>query len=190
MHTLLSRFDRSSFLAIPLLTVAALLGASGPAAASTAAEINASVDAALARLEKQIPDSKGVLQKGDGVLVFPGVVKAGFVIAGEGGEGALRIGGKTKAYYSILSGSIGLQAGAQKRDIIMVFLDAGALKQFEESKGWKAGADATVTMVDVGASGAIDSATLNKPIVAFIVGQKGLMAGMSLDGSKISKLDR
>ncbi len=188
--TFVSQFDRYFRLTLSTVALSAMLGAPSPAAASTAGEINASVDAALARLEEQIPDSKGVLEKASGVLVFPGVVKAGFIIAGEGGEGALRIGGKTKAYYSIISGSVGLQAGAQKRDIIMVFLDAGALKQFEDSKGWKAGADATVTMVDVGASGAIYSATLNKPIVAFVVGQKGLMAGMSLDGSKISKLDR
>ena len=82
------------------------------------------------------------------------------------------------------------QAGGAKRDIIMVLLDSNALKQFRASSGWKAGVDGSVTLIDVGAGGSIDSATLNKPIVAFMVGQKGLMAGVSLDGSKISKLDR
>jgi lipid-binding SYLF domain-containing protein len=158
--------------------------------ASTAAEIDAKVNAALARLKAEVPGSTQVLADAKGVLVFAEVIKAGFVIAGEGGEGALRIGGKTTGYYSIFSGSVGFQAGGQKRDIIMVFLDADALKQFRDSKGWKAGVDGNVTLIDTGASGTIDTATLKKPIVAFMVGQKGLMAGISLDGSKITRLER
>jgi len=159
-------------------------------AASTPGEIDAKVDAALARLKAEVPGSASIVVDAKGILVFAGVIKAGFVIAGEGGEGALRIGGKTEGYYSIFSGSVGFQAGGQKRDIIMVFLDAGALKKFQASDGWKAGADGTITLIDTGASGSIDSATLKKPIVGFIVGQKGLMAGVSLDGSKITKLER
>jgi lipid-binding SYLF domain-containing protein len=158
--------------------------------ASTAGEIDAKVNAALDRLKAEVPGSTKVLADAQGVLVFAEVIKAGFVIAGEGGEGALRIGGKTSGYYSIFSGSVGFQAGGQKRDIIMVFLDAGALKQFRDSKGWKAGVDGNITLIDVGASGTIDTATLKKPIVAFMVGQKGLMAGISLDGSKITRLER
>jgi lipid-binding SYLF domain-containing protein len=158
-------------------------------AASTPGEIDAKVDAALERLKAEVPGSASVVADAKGILVFAGVIKAGFVIAGEGGEGALRIGGKTEGYYSIFSGSVGFQAGGQKRDIIMVFLDTDALKNFQASNGWKAGADGTVTLIDVGASGSIDSATLKKPIVGFIVGQKGLMAGVSLDGSKITKMD-
>jgi lipid-binding SYLF domain-containing protein len=173
------------------LTVLTLGSGLGPEAmaASTAKEIDAKVDAALDRLRAEIPGSKSVLEQAKGVLVFAGVIKAGLVIAGEGGEGALRIGGKTTGYYSIFSGSVGLQAGGQKRDIIMAFLDDSALKKFQDSSGWKVGADGTVTLIDVGASGSIDSATLKKPIVAFVVGQKGLMAGISLDGSKVSKLE-
>ncbi|MCL4790474.1 MAG: hypothetical protein KJ040_00300 [Gammaproteobacteria bacterium] len=160
------------------------------ARASTAAEIDAKVNAALDRLKTEVPGSATVLAEAKGVLVFAEVIKAGFVIAGEGGEGALLVGGKTSGYYSIFSGSVGFQAGGQKRDIIMVFLDANVLKQFRDSKGWKAGVDGNITLIDTGASGTIDTATLKKPIVAFIVGQKGLMAGISLDGSKITKLDR
>ncbi len=158
-------------------------------AASTAKEIDAKVDAALDRLSKEVPGSASVLEQSKGVLVFAGVIKAGLVIAGEGGEGALRVGGKTENYYSIFSGSVGLQAGGQKRDIILAFLDAGELDKFRKSAGWKVGADGTVTLIDVGASGSIDSATLKKPIIGFVVGQKGLMAGVSLDGSKITKLE-
>lgn len=190
MNTRTAIRHRSRF---PALAAALLLGACWSAAApaqSTAAEIDAKVDAALDRLRTEVPGSQTVLAEAKGVLAFAGVIKAGFVIAGEGGEGALRIGGRTKGYYSIFSGSIGFQAGGQKRDIIMVFLDSAALKKFEESDGWKAGADGTITLIDVGASGTIDTATLKKPIVGFIVGQKGLMAGVSLDGSKITKLER
>jgi lipid-binding SYLF domain-containing protein len=180
-------------LAAALSTLVALLAlVAGPvqAAGSTNEEIDAKVNAALDRLQAEVPGSKEVIAKAHGVLVFAGVIKAGFVFAGEGGEGALRIGGKTADYYTIFSGSVGFQAGGQKRDIIFAFLDAAELKKFQASDGWKAGADATVTLVNTGASGSIDSATLKKPIVAFVVGQKGLMAGVSLDGSKITKLER
>lgn len=183
------RFEK--LLRLPILAVGAMMIlASGAQAQGTAKEIDAKVDAALDRLKAEIPGSQSVLAQAKGVLVFSGVIKAGFVLAGEGGEGALRVGGKTKGYYSIFSGSVGLQAGGQKRDIIFAFLDEGELKKFEQSEGWKVGADGTVTLIDTGASGAIDSATLKKPIVAFVVGQKGLMAGVSLDGSKITRLER
>jgi lipid-binding SYLF domain-containing protein len=181
-------FRRLSRIAVALLLVAALAPLQMAQAASTAAEIDAKVDAALAQLKKEVPGSDVVLKEAKGVLVFAHVLKAGFVVAGEGGEGALRIGGKTNGYYSIFSGSVGLQAGGETREIIMAFLDADALKKFQESDGWKVGADASVTLINVGAEGTIDSATLKKPIVGFVVGQKGLMAGISLDGSKISKL--
>lgn len=170
------------------LLVAACLVVPRMGVAASAEEIEASVNAALVRLKEQVPGSDAVLEKAKGVLIFPKVIKAGFVIAGEGGEGALRIGGQTKAYYQIAAASIGFQVGAQSRDIILAFLDANALQQFEESEGWKVGADGSVTLVNVGASGQVDTNTLNQPIVAFNVGQKGLMAGVSLDGSKITKV--
>lgn len=190
MHEQTTKFLRS--IGALLFSLAILSGISSPvsAAGSTATEIDAKVDAALERLRTEVPGSATVIADAKGILVFSEVIKAGFVIAGEGGEGALRIGGKSAGYYSIFSGSVGFQAGGQKRDIIMVFLDAGALKNFQASEGWKAGVDGTVTLIDVGASGTIDTATLKKPIVGFIVGQKGLMVGISLDGSKITKLKR
>lgn len=176
---------RWSALVIATTLACALAGA---AQASTAKEIDAQVDAALVHLREQIPGSRSVLEKARGVLVFGGVVKAGFIVAGEGGEGALRIGGRSVGYYSIFSGSVGLQAGGQKRDIIMVFLEDEALKRFQKSSGWKIGGDGTLTLIDTGATGIIDSATLNQPVVGFVVGQTGLMAGVSLDGSKITPL--
>ena len=106
------------------------------------------------------------------------------------GEGALRAGGKNVGYYTIFSGSVGLQAGGQKRDIIIAFMDAASLKKFEASDGWKAGVDGSVALIDVGAGAAIDITKIKEPIVGFVVGQKGLMAGVSVDGSKITRVTK
>lgn len=165
------------------------IGAGAPAAAP-ADKIDAKVDAALERFHKEVKGAANFLQKAEGVLVFAGVVKAGIGIGGEYGEGALRIGGKSVDYYSIASGSIGLQFGAQKKDIIMVFIEATALRKFRESSGWKAGVDGSVALIDIGAGKTIDTANVKAPIVGFIVGQKGLMYNLTLEGSKISKLKK
>jgi lipid-binding SYLF domain-containing protein len=170
------------------LALMALLPGEATAAGATAAEIDARVNAALDRLRAEVKGSDSILRQAQGVLVFPQVLKAGFVFAGEGGEGALRIAGKTAAYYTIFSGSVGLQAGGQKRDIIIAFLDADALKKFRDSEGWKAGVDGTVTLIDVGVSEQVDTTKIKSPIVGFVVGQKGLMAGVSFDGTKITQV--
>ncbi len=160
------------------------------AMAATGPEIDAKVKAALDRLHTEVKGSDAITSKASGVLVFPEVIKAGFVIAGEGGEGALRVGGKNVGYYTIFSGSVGLQAGGQKRDIIIAFMDAASLKKFEASDGWKAGVDGSVALIDVGAGAAIDITKIKDPIVGFVVGQKGLMAGVSVDGSKITRVTK
>lgn len=160
------------------------------ATAVTGPEIDAKVKAALDRLHNEVKGSDAITSKASGVLVFPEVIKAGFVIAGEGGEGALRVGGKNVAYYNIFSGSVGLQAGGQKRDIIIAFMDSASLKKFEASDGWKAGVDGSVALINVGAGAAIDVTKIKDPIVGFVVGQKGLMAGVSVDGSKITKVKK
>ena len=164
---------------------------SGPArlSAATAKELDAKVDAALDRFYKEVKGAQGFLQKAQGICVFAGVVKAGFGIGGEYGEGALRVGGKTTAYYSIASGSIGLQFGAQKKDVIIVFLEQPALKKFEEASGWKAGVDGSVALIDLGAGKSLDTTNIKSPIVGFIVGQKGLMYNLTLEGSKMSRIN-
>jgi lipid-binding SYLF domain-containing protein len=162
----------------------------GTLAAATAKAIDAKVDAALERFAQEVKGSGELLGKAQGVLVFAGVVKAGIGIGGEYGEGALRIGGKTVDYYSIASGSIGFQLGAQKKDIIMIFLESSALAKFRTSSGWKAGVDGSVVLIDIGAGGSIDTDNVKAPIVGFIVGQKGLMYNLTLEGSKISRLKK
>jgi len=163
---------------------------SSAALAASAREIDTSVDEALVRFEKEVQGGKSFLDSSKGMLVFPSVVKAGLGVGGEYGEGALRAAGKTVEYYSTAAGSFGLQAGGQVKTIIVAFLEADALKRFQESKGWKVGVDGSVALVTVGASGAIDTAKLNDPIVGFVFGQKGLMYNLSLEGSKFTKLNK
>lgn len=161
-----------------------------PAQAATKQEIDASVNRAMENFNHEVQGAAGLLKSAKGVLVFAGVIKAGIGIGGEYGEGSLRRHGKTLGYYSIGAASIGFQLGVQKKDVILIFMQDQALKRLQESDGWKVGVDGSVAVVKVGAGGAIDSETLKKPILAFIVGQKGLMYNLTLEGSKITKLKR
>ncbi len=158
--------------------------------AATAREIDVSVDVALERFEKDVKGGKEFLASAKGVLVFPSVLKAGFGIGGEYGEGALRIGGKTVDYYNTAAGSFGFQFGAQAKTIMLVFIQDEALEGFRASEGWKAGVDGSVALVTLGAGGSIDTAKIKDPIVGFVFGQKGLMYNLTLEGSKFTKLNK
>jgi lipid-binding SYLF domain-containing protein len=161
-----------------------------PVQAKTAQEIDASVDAALDRFKKEVKGAPEFLQAAKGVLVFAGVFQAGLGIGGQYGEGALRVNGQTVAYYSIASASVGFQLGAQRKDIILVFLQQRALEEFQAKNGWQVGVDGSVVLVNIGTHGSIDSTKYNQPIVGFVVGQRGLMYNLTLEGSKISKLKK
>jgi lipid-binding SYLF domain-containing protein len=156
---------------------------------ATAKEIETNVDAAL-KLFTQVKGGKELLQKAKGILVLPGVFKAGLGVGGEYGEGALRIGGKTVNYYSIAAASVGFQIGAQKKNIIIFFMDESALRAFRASPGWKAGVDGSVAAVKVGAGASIDTTQINESIVSVIFGQKGLMANATIEGAKLTKIVR
>lgn len=158
--------------------------------AATAKEIDVSVDVALERFNTEVKGAKEFLKIAKGVLVFPSVYKAGFVIGGEYGEGALRISGKTVDYYNTIAGSWGLQIGGQKKTVILVFMQEEALKKFRAASGWKAGVDGSVALITVGAGEAIDTTNIKDPIVGFVFGQKGLMANLTLEGSKYTKLKK
>ena len=181
---------RALALAAALLLFILAAASPGLLSAATAKEIDAKVDAALERFHKEVKGAQTFLQAAKGVLVFAGVIKVGIGIGGERGEGALRIAGETVDYYSITSASIGLQLGAQKKDVILVFMEDGVLKKFRESSGWKAGVDGSIALIDIGAGGSIDTTNVKAPIVGFVVGQKGLMYNLTLEGSKISKLNK
>ncbi len=158
--------------------------------ATSAIEIDSRVDATLERFYKEVSDGKKIVQDAKGVLVFPKVFKAGLGLGGEYGEGALLIKGKTVDYYSTAAASIGFQLGAQKKSIIILFTQDEVLNRLRTTSNWKAGADASVTVVTVGADGSIDTQKLNKPIIAFVIGQKGLMYNLTLEGTKFTKLNK
>jgi len=123
-----------------------------------------------------------------GVLVFPNVVKAGFGIGGEYGTGALLVDGKTADYYRTTAASVGFQIGAQTKAVILCFMTDAALTAFRESRGWEIGVDGSVAFVDTGAGGSVDTTTAPAPVVGFVFGQSGLMANISLEGAKITKI--
>jgi len=183
------KFNRSLVWAVGLCLVAALM-LPVVSQAKSGREIDASVDAAMNRFMTQVKGSKEFLQNAKGILVFAGVLKAGVGIGGQYGEGVLRIHGKSIDYYKITSASIGFQLGAQRKDIILVFLQDAALKKFQGSEGWQAGVDGAVVLVDKGAQASLDSRKFNEPIVGFVVGEQGLMYNLTLEGSKISKLQK
>jgi len=179
----------SSGLALTGCTTTPLSTSGTPEAnAGRRATIDADVEATLTRLYSTVHGSRELVEEARGVLVFPSVIAAGFWFGGQYGKGALRVGGQTSGYYSITSGSFGLQIGAQSKAIIMLFMTQEALDKFLNSQGWAAGVDATVAVVNVGANGDIDTSTATKPVEAFVLTNAGLMAGVSLEGSKISRL--
>lgn len=156
--------------------------------AKTAKEINDSVNACLGRLYKQVPGGKELAYKAKGALVMPGVVKAGLIVGGEYGEGALRVERKTVSYYNLASGSVGLQIGGEAKDIVILFMTDEALKQFQTSKGWEIGVDANVALVKIGGGERVDFTKMKDPIIGFVFDVKGFMADISLKGAKFTKI--
>jgi len=180
---------RWKILIVSFFVILAGLATADMAKAVTAENIDVGVTKSLDRL-KAINGGQSVIDKADGLLVFPSVFKAGIGIGGEYGEGALVINGKSVDYYSTAAASIGFQLGAQKKTIIIAFMDKKALENFQNSMGWKIGADASVAVIALGVDGSIDTSKLNQPIVAFIFDPKGLMYNLTLEGAKITKLTR
>jgi lipid-binding SYLF domain-containing protein len=158
--------------------------------AKTAKEIDASVDVAIDRFYKQVKGAEEFVKASKGMLVMPNIVKGAFILGGEYGEGALRIGGKTVDYYNTVAGSVGLQIGGQKKDIILFYMTDEALKKFRESKGWEAGVDGNVALIKVGEGERLDTTTTKDQIVGFVFDAKGLIADVSLKGAKFSKVDK
>ena len=158
-------------------------------AAETAKEIDASVDAALDRFYKQVQGADETARNAKGLLIMPNVKKAGIIVGGEYGKGALRVDGNTISYYRVVSGSIGFQIGVEAKDMILAFMTDDVLDKFRASKGWEAGIDGNVALIVVGGGGAATTRNVNEPIVAYIFDVKGLMGDISLKGAKFSKID-
>lgn len=153
-------------------------------------ELQASVDRALANFRQEVRGAQQVLDNADGLLVFPSVYEGGFVVAAEYGRGLLLgpNGQSVMGHYRLTSGSVGWQAGAQKKTLIIAFMTPESLQNFRNSEGWDISAEAAATIAVVGAEGSISAATLNRPIVAFAIDQAGLMGGLRLEGTKITKV--
>lgn len=163
---------------------------STPVCAATAAEIDADVNEAVSRFSEEINGAEVFLNNAAGYLVFPRVIKVGIGIGGETGEGALRVAGKTVNYYRTSAGSFGLQLGAQAKSVVIAFMTPESLRKFRDSSGWKVGVDGSVALIDLGAGKTIYSQNVKDPVVGFVFGSKGLMYNLTLEGSKISKLDK
>jgi lipid-binding SYLF domain-containing protein len=153
------------------------------------ASIDAGVNEALARLYQQAPGSRPLVEQAHGVLVFPDVLEAGFLFAAHRGEGAMRVRGQTRSYHATTSGSFGLQAGAQSTAIFLLFMTEDALTRFQKSNGWHVGADASVTLITVGASAQVTTTTAQQPVIGYVLSNRGLMGGISLDGTRITRLN-
>ena len=165
--------------------------AEGPGASTAESRhaVDASYHETLDRLYSSTPGSRELVAKARGVLVFPRVISAGLVVGGAYGEGQLREHGRVEGYYRTTTGSIGWQIGAQSRAIVILFMTDDSLQKFMASKGWSGGADASVAVLTAGANGAIDANAAQAPTSAFIMTNAGLMAGATLQGTKITRID-
>jgi lipid-binding SYLF domain-containing protein len=186
----MDRITRRRAAALTAVSALALVTGLPRAEASSAAAIDADVDATLREFSYRIAGGRELLHKAAAVLVFPTVIKAGMGFGGEYGEGALLVRGRTAGYYNTISASIGFQLGAQARSVIIAFMTPEALASFRRVKGWKVGVDGSVALITVGVGGSIDSSKIASPIVGFIFDGKGLMYNLTLEGSKITRIYR
>jgi len=159
-----------------------------PARAASAADIDRDVTVALENLYANSPEAKMLGAEAKGVLVFPHIVKAGFMFGGQYGDGALREHGRTVGYYNSGAVSYGLQAGIESFSYALFFMTSGALEYLKQSQGWEIGAGPNVVVLDEGMAKSLTSTTLTQDVYAMIFGQEGLMAGMGLQGSKITRI--
>jgi lipid-binding SYLF domain-containing protein len=157
---------------------------------ATPAEIDERVHVAMHQFYELNPAHKDLVARAKGVLVFPRITKGGVGVGGEFGEGALRIDGKDVAYYSVSSASVGLTLGLAKHKEVILFMTQESLDKFTNSHGWTVGADTNVAVLSKGAGGEYDSKTLQRPILGFVYGEKGLIGDVSLEGTKVTKLDK
>jgi lipid-binding SYLF domain-containing protein len=177
-------------LSVIALMMAVFIGAisAQPAMAGSAAQIDRDVDNALKKLYAKSPAALKLSKVAKGILVFPKITKGGLIIGGQYGEGALRINDKTAGYYNTAAASYGLQAGGQQFAYALFFMDSASLEYLTKSDGWEVGVGPSIVAVDEGMAKTLTSSTAREGIYAFIYGQKGLMAGLGIQGSKITRI--
>ncbi|MGM8931713.1 BPSL1445 family SYLF domain-containing lipoprotein [Salinicola halophyticus] len=155
---------------------------------SQRAQLDQDVQQTLDRLYRLVPDARSLAQQAEGVLVFPGVLGASFIVGASHGDGSLLMDGAKAGYYTTTSGSIGFQAGAQSQAIVYLLMTEKALNRVRSDNGWSVGASAGVAVADIGANGQITNATADKEVIAFVMNNQGIQGGVSLNGAKISKV--
>jgi lipid-binding SYLF domain-containing protein len=175
--------------ALLLATVVLTHLSAGSALAASAREIDAKATQALTNLYKTTAGAKSLADRAKAVLIFPDIVKGGFIVAGQFGDGALRKRGKTVAYYRSLAASYGFQAGAQSFGYVLFFMDDESVRYLDQSDGWELGSGPSLVMLDKGFGKNLSTTTLQKGVYAFIFDQKGLMGGIGLQGSKITRIN-
>ncbi|MCB1833553.1 MAG: hypothetical protein KDH19_08970 [Geminicoccaceae bacterium] len=186
----MSKITRRTFALAATLALAACAGSTTPEEkASTRARLNSEASAALAQLRTESPVADELAGKAKGILVMPSILKGGLGITGESGDGVLYVDGTPSAYYNVSSAGIGLAIGVQNYSQALMFMDDESLANFQNSQGWKAGVDGSVTLVEAGAGGDLDTDNITKPVVGFVFGQSGLMANVSIEGSKYTRIE-
>lgn len=158
-----------------------------PVIAGTAAEIDGDVDKAIADLNSQSAEAKALAERAKGILIFPKIIKGGLIIGAQAGEGALRKGDQTAGYYRTVAVSYGLQAGIQWFGYAMYFMNDEALGYLDKSDGWEIGVGPSIVVVEQGAAGSVTTTSAKEDIYVFFFEQKGLMAGLGLQGTKITE---
>lgn len=184
-----SLFNCTLAFIVLLVAACSTTGSSSRDPETRRASLNAGADAALANLFQQISSSEPLVNSAKGVLIFPSVLEAGLVFGASSGEGVLRKNGETVSFHRTTSGSWGLQAGAQSTAVFLLFMTDEALRRFETQDGWSVGADANVTLVSVGANAQITTETAQQPVIGFVLSNRGLMAGLTLNGTRVSRLN-
>ena len=160
----------------------------GSASAATTEDLNKDADQALNMLIKSNPLAADAAKKAKAILIFPSIVKAGLVFGGAYGEGVLRQENAVQGYYNSISASFGWQAGAQSYGYVVFLMSNKAIKYLHDTKGWEIGTGPTVVLVNEGVAKNLTSSTLKSDAYAFIFDQQGLMASLSIEGTKISRI--
>jgi lipid-binding SYLF domain-containing protein len=179
-----------STIAVLLVFFAVTFTGPNHAQAASAAQINREAEKALLKLYVKSNKAKALSEKAVAILVFPSITKGGFIVGGQYGEGVLLKQGKPVAYYNTVSGSYGLQAGIQKYGYVLFFMTDSAQAYLDKSDGWEFGSGPSIVIVDVGAAGGVSTTTAKSDVYAFFFDQKGLMAGLGLQGTKVTKIKK
>jgi len=187
MTDIISR--RAIIAGLPIAAAGAGVLAAGTAEAATSGrELNRQASGTLAQLYRAHPQARTLATRAVAELIFPKIIKAGLIIGGQSGDGVLRVRGQVSGFYNLSAASFGLQAGGQTFSYVLFFMTEAALNYLIRSDGWAIGSGPSVVVVDKSAAASLTSTTLTQDVYAFPFGGRGLMAGLGLEGSKITKI--